>query len=134
MKKLILLKGVTCILAMLSYSMAFADTAADANATATVPTTQSSSTSSVAPASDKTIADSSLDAAVQAKIAQTTSLANRTIGVSSRNGAVVLSGNVDTTVEETEAITAAKSVPGVTDVKSNIKVKDKAVTQPSVAK
>lgn len=66
--------------------------------------------------------DDSLTTEVKTKMDQDATLKGLNITVSTQDGVVTLNGNVKTQVEANSAIAAAKSVPGVKDVKSNMSV------------
>lgn len=66
---------------------------------------------------------------VQSKISQDPTFAGTNIAVTSQPGVIiVLNGSVDTQAQLDAALNAARSVPGVVDVRSNITVKGTAAT------
>lgn len=69
---------------------------------------------------------------VQAKISQDPTFTGTNIAVTSQPGVViVLNGSVDSQTQVDAAISAARSVPGVVDVHSNLTVKGMAPTTSS---
>jgi osmotically-inducible protein OsmY len=67
--------------------------------------------------------DAGIVSAIYTKYAKDSALIGTDITVTSQNSFVVLEGNVTMQSQADEAVQAAKSVPGVKDVKSNISIK-----------
>ncbi len=79
--------------------------------------------------------DATITTNVKAKLAATTPLATSVIDVSTRDGAVTLSGAVNSASAKSDAESAAKSVEGVKSVTNNLTVKAPVVnaTPPPVS-
>jgi osmotically-inducible protein OsmY len=72
------------------------------------------------------IDDASINTRVKTKIAQTQGLGDAlTVNVNTFKGVVSLAGFVDTSEQMRMAVQAAKSVPGVTEVRNNLQLKPK---------
>ncbi|AZW44116.1 BON domain-containing protein [Bordetella bronchiseptica] len=68
--------------------------------------------------------DTALAAQVRQALVETPGLRSETVQVQSRDGAVRLSGTADTDEAAAQALAAARSVPGVRDVRNEIRVRD----------
>lgn len=80
-------------------------------------------TSNMANKTGKVVADSVITTKVKADLFKEPELSSMAIHVETDKGVVMLSGFVDTKADADKAVQLAKSVEGVTDVKSAIKVK-----------
>jgi hypothetical protein len=67
-------------------------------------------------------ADDNIVSAVYTKFSKTAALVGTNLTVTSLNGTVTINGIVTAQVQADAALEAAQSIPGVNDVKSNIKV------------
>lgn len=91
------------------------------------PNTSTTTTTNTNMPNQQLTSNSSVDAGlisgVQGKIAQDNLLKDFNISVSSTEGVVTLNGTVNSQAQADAALNAARSVEGVSDVKSNIIVK-----------
>lgn len=67
--------------------------------------------------------DAEIVSNIYAKYAQDSALIGTDLTVSSQQGIIILEGNVTMQSQADEAIKVAKSIPGVSDVRSNIVIK-----------
>ncbi|KCV50733.1 BON domain-containing protein [Bordetella bronchiseptica] len=68
--------------------------------------------------------DAALAAQIRQALVETPGLRSETVQVQSRDGAVRLSGTADTDEAAAQALAAARSVPGVRDVRNELRVRD----------
>lgn len=101
---------------ILGLTVSFVNSPLLATTKTVVPGTQSTPTTTAAE-------DASIISDLQGKLSQDKALVGTSITITSDGGVVSLTGNVDTQAQADAAILEAKSVPGVKDVKSDIRVK-----------
>jgi len=122
----------TAMLLLLSPPMIFAETATSTSTTVTNVTTtpetvtnnnaNATTTSTTTSTTIVTSYDTNIIAAVYDKYAKDPALIGTNLTVGSQNGVVSVSGTVTAQSQADQAVIAAKSVPGVKDVKSFIHV------------
>lgn len=144
------MKNITLTITMLlllSSPLVFAETGTSTSTTVNVTTTpatvpdsnaNTATTSSTTTTSTTTVtsSDTNIIAAVYDAYAKDAALIGTNLTVGSQNGVVSISGTVTSQSQADEAVIAAKSVPGVKDVKSSIHVTtnpsfNKTVTTPN---
>ena len=84
--------------------------------------TTESTTYTTTTTNTKTSKDDDIVSAIYSKYAQESALDATSLTVSSQNGIVTVSGTVTAQSQADEAVIAAKSIPGVKDVRSSISV------------
>jgi hyperosmotically inducible protein len=109
MRALTILQIIGVFVASLFLTVAVADTTGNS----TMATSSAEATTS----------DADIVANVQTKISQDTSLVGANISVSSQQGLVTLSGSVNNSAQVVTAISDAKTVAGVKDIKLDLTIK-----------
>jgi hyperosmotically inducible protein len=112
MKKLYWLVAIFAVISMIS-----ACTAAKNTGTAVAEGTKEA-----AEETNEAVTDASITAAVKMKMADDEVVSASNIDVDTDNGVVTLNGTVKSEAEAQKAIDLARSVDGVKDVRSNLKV------------
>ncbi len=91
--------------------------------TATLAVAASGAFAADAVKSDQPVKDSYITTKVKAELAKDTATKARHIKVTTKDGVVALSGNVDSTAEKKQAETDARGIKGVVDVNNGLAVK-----------